>query len=336
MQEKRQKLSPEERHEILSKKAKENLEKRRRAGYERWLKKKHKEMEKRKEKEKKLKEKEKEKKRIEREKKKEKEALKPKKRRVGRPKKRGPKKKRKSRAKKIYKPRNVWDYKIISFHNGKQCGYHGAFFNSKDAYEKIDELLEENKKIIFPKMVENNEVLGSSKYEYLILEKNRYGDKKNMDLRNEYGKVVKHTINSDTWVIMDKFTYNVEETFWVWGFNPNTERKTFQWIYENIVTYGIKTKYDIKRVFLYKNKIIIKDDENKIDMILCKTQGDSVRFYNLIEEWNKKTHNKQVIMLGSLNIPGERKKKMEDEIMELTGWERGKVQQSFTKKHTKN
>ena len=41
-------------------------------------------------------------------------------------------------------------------------------------------------------------------------------------------------------------------------------------------------------------------------------------------------------MLGSLNIPGERKKKIEDEIMELTGWKRDKVQQSFTKKHSKN
>ena len=51
MQENSEKLSPEELHEKMSKIAKANFEKRRRAGYERWLKKKHKEMEKRKKKE---------------------------------------------------------------------------------------------------------------------------------------------------------------------------------------------------------------------------------------------------------------------------------------------
>ncbi len=329
MQENSEKLSPEELHEKMSKIAKVNFEKRRRAGYERWLKKKHKEMEKRKKKE----EEEKEKKRL----KKEQEKLnpKPKKRKVGRPKKRGPKKKRKSRAKKVYKPRKLWDYKIISFHNGKQCGFHGKFYDSKDAYKKIKELLAENKKIVFPKMVENNEILGSSRYEYIILEKNRDGSKTNLEQRNEFGKMVEQRLNSEKWVILDKFSYDVEETFWVWGFNPNTERKTFQWIYENIVFDGIETKYDLKRVFLYKNKILVKNDDNEMDMILCKTQSDSVRFYNLIEEWNKKTKNKQIFMMGSLNLPGDRKRKIEDEIMEMTGWTREKVQQSSTKKHQK-
>jgi len=329
MQKNSKKLSPEELHEKMSKIAKANFEKRRRAGYERWLKKKHKEMEKRKKKE----EEEKEKKRL----KKEQEKLKPKpkKRKVGRPKKRGPKKKRKSRAKKVYKPRKVWDYKIISFHNGKQCGFHGKFYDPKDAYKKVKELLAESSKIVFPKMVENNEILGSSRYEYIILEKNRDGSKTNLEQRNEFGKMVEQRLNTDKWVILDKFSYNIEETFWVWGFNPNTERKSFQWIYENIVSAGIETKYDLKRIFLYKNKILVKDDDNGMDMILCKTQSDSVRFYNLIEEWNKKTRNKQIFMMGSLNLPGDRKKKIEDEIMEMTGWTREKVQQSSTKKHQK-
>lgn len=322
-------------HEILSQKAKENLEKRRRAGYERWLKKKHKEMEKRKEKEREKKEKERERKRIEREKLKEEGEIKLSRKKPGRPKKRGPKKKRKSRAKKVYKERKTWDFKIISFHNGKQHGYHGVFYDSQSAYEKMDELLKENKRIIFPKKVENNEIMGSSRYEYIILEKNRYGDKKDIDQRNEFGKLVKQRTNSSKWVVFDKFPCDVEETFWVWGFNPNTERKTFQWIYENIIMSGLVTKYDMKRVYLYKNKILIKDDGNNLDMVLCKTPGDSIRFYNLIEEWNKTHKNKQVIMLGSLNIPGERKRKTEDEIMELTGWARNKVQQSYTKKHTK-
>lgn len=329
-------------HELLSQKAKENFEKRRRAGYEKWLEKKHKEMERRKEREKERKEKEKERKRLEKEdgKKEERREEKPeetieKKRRPGRPKKRGPKKKRKSRAKKRYKERKTWDYKIISFHNGRQCGYHGKFYSSEHAYDKIRELMKENENVVFRKLVDNNEILESTKYEYIILEKNRYGDKVNLEQRNEYGKMVKQELSTDKWVILDKFQYDVEETFWVWGFNPNTERKTFPWIYENIIMDGLDTKYDIKRVFLYKNKIIIKDDSNNIDMVICKVQSDSIRFYNLIDEWNKKKRNRQVFMLGSLNLPGDRKRKIEEEIMEMTGWSREKVQQSGTKKHTK-
>lgn len=339
-------------HEIMSQKAKINFEKRRRAGYEKWLKKKHKEMERKKELERIRKEKEKEKKRLKRDKEKEKERIKRaeeklkkkekkdtetrvKKKKVGRPKKPGPKKKRKSRAKKKYKPRKIWDYKIISFHKGKQCGYHGKYYDPEHAYDKINELLEENKNIVFPKKIENNEILENARYEYVILEKNRHGDKVNLGQRNEYGKVVKQELSTDKWVILEKFPYDVEETFWVWGFNPNTERKTFDWIYENIIMDGIETQYDIKRVFLYKNKIIVKDDNNNIEMIICKTQSDSIRFYNLIDDWNKKRKNKNVIMLGSLNLPGERKRKIEAEIMKLTGWTLEKTQQSGTKKHLK-
>lgn len=324
----------EETKEIIEKKeltprqkaAKERMAKRRKAGYDRWLKEKKKEREK----EKKRKEKEKEKLRKEKEKAKHK-------RPVGRPKKRGRKKKKKSYYVKKRKPvvkKHFIDYKIVDCRNNKQIKYIGAYSTIKDAYKAMDELMKESKEIAFPVQINHRKTITIPVFEYLILEKNRNGDKKNPMLRNEFGKLEEQKTNSKNWVILDKFRHDVEETFWVWGFNNKTERKTFQWIYYNIILTGLDSKFDMKRVILYKNKIVIKNDYEQIDMIICKTMSDSIRFYNLLDEWIKRDKIKQIVMLGSYNQRSERRRNLEDKLMELTGWDRPKIQMRSTAKHT--
>ena len=248
----------------------ERLAERRKAGYRAYIERKHKEMEEREEK-----------KRLEKEERKRKSV--PKKRKVGRPKKRGPKKKRKyiSRKPKIdRRTLNIYDYKVVSCHNGRQDGYYGAFVKAEEAYESVEELMKDQKDIIFPARVQITDRIISSRDEYLILEKDRLGDKEAPLLRNEYGKLVKQETNSDTWIVLDKFSYDTEETFWVYGYDPVRGRKTFEWIYYNIIIGNIETSYDIKRVMLYKNKIVVKDDAGNLDIVFCKTVSDAIRFYN--------------------------------------------------------
>ena len=257
----------------------------------------------------------------------------PKKRKVGRPKKRGPKKKRKyiSRKPKIDgRSLNIYDYKLVSCHNGRQNEYIGAYVNVSEAYEEVERLLEESKKVVFPARVQIGETIEAYRDEYLILEKNRTGDKEAPRLRNEFGKLVKQETNSDTWIMLDKFSYDTEETFWVYGYDPLRGRKTFEWIYLNIILYGIETTYDIKRVMLYKNKIIVKDDAGNLDIVFCKTQSDAIRFYNLLGEKVKK--NKQVLMLGNYGIKGDKRKALEAELVEKTGWTKRKIQMTTSKK----
>ena len=298
----------------------ERLAERRKAGYRAYIERKHKEMEEREEK--KLREKEERKKKSF-----------PKKRKVGRPKKRGPKKKRKyiSRKPKIDgRSLNIYDYKLVSCHNGRQNEYIGAYVNVSEAYEEVERLLEESKKVVFPARVQIGETIEAYRDEYLILEKNRTGDKEAPRLRNEFGKLVKQETNSDTWIMLDKFSYDTEETFWVYGYDPLRGRKTFEWIYLNIILYGIETTYDIKRVMLYKNKIIVKDDAGNLDIVFCKTQSDAIRFYNLLGEKVKK--NKQVLMLGNYGIKGDKRKALEAELVEKTGWTKRKIQMTTSKK----
>lgn len=298
----------------------ERLAERRKAGYRAYIERKHKEMEEREEK-----------KRLEKEERKRKSF--PKKRKVGRPKKRGPKKKRKyvSRKPKIdRRSLNIYDYKVVSCHNGRQNEYIGAYVKVEEAYEEVERLLEESKKVVFPARVQIGETIGPYRNEYLILEKNRTGDKEAPLLRNEFGKLVRQETNSDVWMVLDKFEYDVEETFWVYGYDPTRGRKTFDWIYLNIIMERIQTSYDIKRVMLYKNKIVVKDDAGNMDIVFCKTQSDAIRFYNMLAERVKKI--KQVMMLGNYSIKGDKRRALETELIEKTGWTKRKIQMVTSKK----
>jgi len=263
---------------------------------------------------------------------------KPKKKRpVGRPKKRGPKKKYKRRKKIIVEKKyNEWNYKIISCKNGKQNGFIGKYLSIDLAYEALNNLIN-NTNIIFPSLVTHGEkgnTLTDSIYEYLLLERKKESDSIPL-LRNEFGKLVEQHSNSENWNIIDKRKYQVEETFWVWGFNNKTERKTFPWIYENILLGRINDSYDIKRVLLYKNKIIIKNDDESMDIIFCKTKSDAFRFYQLLENKIKEDKIKQVFFIGSYDIISEKRRKLEEQLMEMTGWTKKKIQMSSTSEHKK-
>ena len=301
------------------------FERRRRKGYEAYLKRKHKEMAEREREEKKQKEKER--------KKKEKERLKrlkeKKKRPVGRPKKRGPKKKRKKKIEKI--PQKVgpkfqkpYSYKIISCRNGVQNKFIGRYRDIKEAYDVFNALKTQDNNVIFPSNITGIHQIENSIDEYILIEKNE--DKTSTLLRNEYGKFVEQTTNKNGWIIIDKFRYKREEEFWVYGYNNKNDRKTFLWIYNNLIISDLYDNLDFKRIFLYKNKIVIKNDANEIELVLCKDESDAVRFYNKTEEWIKRDKIKQVLFMGDYSSISDRRRKLEDELIALTGWTKKKVQ----------
>ena len=74
------------------------------------------------------------------------------------------------------------------------------------------------------------------------------------------------------------------------------------------------------------NKIVIKNDVNEIELVLCKDESDAVRFYNKTEEWIKRDKIKQVLFMGDYSSISDRRRKLEDELIALTGWTKKKVQ----------
>ena len=219
-----------------------------------------------------------------------------------------------------------FNYKIISCRNGIQNKFIGKYRTIEDAYNVFNELKFNDKNIIFQSVITGDDKMKNSVDEYIIIEKT---DSKPNVLRNEYGKLVEQNVNKDGWVIIDKFRYKREETFWVYGYNSKNDRKTFLWVYNNLVV-NDSDGFNFKRVFLYKNKLIIKDDIENIEMVLCKDVSDAVRMYNKIEEWVKIDKNKQILFLGDFSNIGDRRRKLEDELIKLTGWSKKKVQMKTT------
>lgn len=250
--------------------------------------------------------------------------------RRGRPKKRGPKKKRKYISRKIKIKNNVrFDYKIVGVLNGKQNEYIAKFSTLEEAYECFRKLEKDNNNIVFRRKVINAGVLKDSRDEYLLLQKNRTGELTNNFLRNQYGKLVEQISNNPKWIIYDKCERYVEETFWVYGKCPKTDRKTFKWIYDNIVIGKIVNNYDIVRILLYKNKIVVKHDDGQRDIIICKNISDSIRFYDLMREWCKK--NRNVFFMGDYSQISDKRRELEEEIIEYTGWSKVKLQRDSTR-----
>ena len=88
-------------------------------------------------------------------------------------------------------------------------------------------------------------------------------------------------------------------------------------------------------MLLYKNKIVFKDDDENLDIVFCKTVSDAVRFYNLLQEWIQKNKIKQIFFLGQYNDISEKRRLLENQIMELTGWTKKKIQMTSTSEHIK-
>ena len=253
------------------------------------------------------------------------------KKKLGRHKKSGRKKRKKSRGRRWQK---TWDFKILRFDFKKQETYIGTYHDLDEALSVKAILEENNKSVVFPKKFVSNghkdRKLIELESEYAILKRVRDLDNGTnvTQLRDQYGKFVDHQTTSENWAIVDKFPCLIEETFWVYGYNPKTDRKTFEWIYKNLVTNYAEEKNNLVMVFVYLNKVIFKYEED-FTFVICKNQSDAIRMYNLIEERTKRVKN--VMMTGATGTKTDRGQALIEQIMEKTGWTRRKVTSKSTR-----
>lgn len=253
------------------------------------------------------------------------------KRKQGRKNKRGPKKVLPPPKKRGRKP-IPHDFIIVLTNHNKQCRYIGQYSTIQEAYEEKRILKELNKQVIFPKEYNNNgrnnPKIYDTKKEYLILRRSMEGESP-AQLRNEYGQIVDHVVTSGQWIILDKFPYEEEETFWVYGFDPKSERKTFDWIYKTFITDVIEDSYAIVNVYLYNNKVIFRYDDGDFEFVICKNISDAIRMYNLIEK--RKKRSRQVVMTGSTGGHTSRSNDIIDMIRKKTGWSNKKIWERSTR-----
>jgi hypothetical protein len=83
-----------------------------------------------------------------------------------------------------------------------------------------------------------------------------------------------------------------------------------------------------KSVQVYANKVLI-DCNGKYEMVICKTESDAIRMYNLLEDYSRKNKCKYVVFLGMV---GKRHvTDTLDRLQKMTGWSRLKLRRRSTR-----
>ena len=197
-------------------------------------------------------------------------------------------------------------------------------------YKRFNELLEENKKVKFPVQYNNGkDVIVESQYELIIIKCKEFGDSDVNKIRDEYGQYTNYETVEDGWIVIDRANYNMEETFWVYGYHPKLQRKTFEWIFDNLIKKDSKNKYMFKSIQIYKNKLLI-DCNGNLEMVICKNKNDCIRLYNQIEKWCIDSKIKYIAFMGD-TAHSKYKINWIDRIQQLTHWNRRKITRHNTR-----
>ena len=217
-------------------------------------------------------------------------------------------------------------YHIIITSNGREIKdiYHSA--KETSVYNKFNALVKKNSEtVVFPVRYINNNGLKDANYEIVIIKSKDKKDASETKIRDEYGRYVSYVSSSDDWIIVDRAKYDREETFWVYGFHPQLDRKNFRWIFDNYIKDGCN-KYSFKNILVFKNKLII-DTNGKLNIVLCKNRNDCIRLFNQLEEKSIDKKLKYIIWGGDIsNSPI--KKDIIKRLLEYTGWNYDKLRRN--------
>ena len=222
-------------------------------------------------------------------------------------------------------------YSIITANHGKRKQILCSKKTEAEIYKEFHSILKNNRKeIVFPVRFNNfYHTMLPSDHELIIIKCKDFGDSDVNKVRDNTGAFVNYQTDNEDWIVIDRAPYEVEETFWVYGFHPRLQRKTFMWIFENFILKDSKDKYAFKTVQVYNNKILIECG-GKLEMVICKNKSDSVRFYNVLEEYAKKNKCKYVAFMGDIRN-SKYKGDWIEKIKKLTNWNAQKISRLSTR-----
>jgi hypothetical protein len=212
-------------------------------------------------------------------------------------------------------------YMILLMKNRKRMGKIGIARWKTEAYRKFNESVSENREHVkFPvKIYEsgNSGKTWKSDYEIIIVQKVEPNSDNSTYIRNNNGKFVEHVItDNDKYIILDKAEWYVEEKFNVYGYHPIKDRKSFDFIMDNIILKDIE-RDTARRIFTFKNKLVVQYDTD-FDFITCKTPKEAERLYDAIQK--ETDGNPYLLFTGQLAKDMHRW--FVDEMVEKTGWDR--------------
>ena len=192
------------------------------------------------------------------------------------------------------------------------------------AFINFHKIKSENQ-VLFPKKHINHKGIKPVTYKIAVVKNTEPGDEFRT-IRNRVGKLVEEKPLGD-WTILADDEFDIEETFWVYGFNALTERKTIIDIM-GLLMYGMQDERLTKQIVVVKNKLLIYHEE-QFDMVICKCQLDAQRLNHALSK--AAIDNK----IKSLYFMGTARKKMLGDYYEIihehTNWSYTKIWRTTTR-----
>lgn len=237
------------------------------------------------------------------------------------------KKKRKAILKERFEKGDVYAYHLVLImRNNRVVDRIGGAWWRSTAYELYNNAIEKNRQEVkYPKLITEQwrnspkRHIQKDKYEIMIIQKIKDDESNISHFRDEYGRLVENVIVDDrgAHVIVDKDSWYVPESFKVYGYHPVKDRKDFDFILNELVLSKEKHQ-DIRRVFVYLNKVIIQYDLD-FDFVTCKTKDEAQRLYDTLEKYSNGAD--YVFFTGTLRT-AEQSTAMLNKLEEKTGWSR--------------
>ena len=193
------------------------------------------------------------------------------------------------------------------------------------AFKRFHQFKYENK-VIFPKKFINDKEIKPVEYSICVI-KDIENDDTYRTIRNSMGKVSVEKPLGGIWTILDEKPFNIEETFWVYGYNPSTDRKSIK----DVVKLVGKNSYSHKKskqIVVVYNKLLIHSEE-QFDMIICKCKEDAQRLHHTLASAAKRNKMKSLIFMGTAKE--STMSQYYDIIEENTNWDRKKIRRRSTK-----
>jgi hypothetical protein len=216
-------------------------------------------------------------------------------------------------------------YRVILISNGEYKKTLHRSRTRQTAFINYHALIEKNQNVKFPKKFINTEKIKPVKYKICVTKPTEPDDTFRL-LRDDYGKTYVEKPIGD-WTILASEDYNIEETFWIYGFEPKNNRPTIADVIKKLVSGAYKKKM-VKQIIVVHNKLLIYN-EDQFDMVICKCIKDAQRLHHTLADVCKKQKIKNFLFMGTASQATV--SIMYDIIKEKTGWPIQKIRRTSTR-----
>ena len=216
-------------------------------------------------------------------------------------------------------------YRVILTKNGEykktlhKCKTHDTSFIN---FNKIK--MENN--VLFKKEFINYKGIIPVKHKIYVVKDYEETDKPRL-VRNRYGKLMNEKPIFGIWTVLHDSEYELEESFWVYGYDSKADRKSILDII-GLLMIGMGDKQKTKQVVVVNNKLLIHV-EDQFEMVICKCKKDAQRLHHALAKAVTDNKIKNLFFMGTAN------KKMCGDYYELihehTGWDYTKIWRTTTR-----